>query len=125
MLLYLLTTYLLLPLYTRVRNHSSYTLLPASPDAIPFARGLQTRLSNLLGHRRESFNGAESLLGDEELEEGFGEISNTIAAEERNDRLARAAGDVGSERRLSQELERGFRDSSDEDEEDERRQGRR
>ena len=136
LLLYLLTTYLFLPLYHRLRTQSTYTLLPnslssPSPESIPFARGLLSRLSTLLGRddndndRRNSFNGAESLLGDEELEEGFGELSRSISAQERNGRIAEAAQAGESEGRLSQELERGFRDSSDEEEDDRRRRVRR
>ena len=63
-------------------------------------------------------------MGDEELEEGFGELSYSISAQERDQRITRQA-EVGSERRLSQELERGFRDSSDEDEDDTRGRVRR
>lgn len=70
--------------------------------------------------RRGSVDGAESLLGDEELEEGVGDIAHSAM---RNDG-GRVADGGGSERRLSQELERGFRDSSDE-EEDERGRVRR
>lgn len=49
----------------------------------------------------------ESLLGDEELEEGLQENVSRRGSQE--------------ERRLSVELERGFRDESDEEEEDPRR----
>lgn len=80
-------------------------------------------------HRRDSdASGAESLLGDEELEEGFGDVpTNAIVRQDTIGRMVRdAEGGRGSERRLSQELERGFRDSSDEEEEeDERGRGRR
>ena len=53
----------------------------------------------------------ESLLGDEELEEGLHDDASRRAFRE--------------ERRLSVELERGFRDESDEDEEDDSRSIRR
>lgn len=76
----------------------------------------------MLGGRRDSANGAESLLGDEELEEGFGDFSSDTIA--RQDTIGTMAEDGrGNERRLSHELERGFRDSSDE-EDDERGRGR-
>lgn len=52
----------------------------------------------------------ESLLGDEELEEGLQEDMGRRGSRE--------------ERRLSVELERGFRDESDEDEEEPRRVSR-
>ena len=52
----------------------------------------------------------ESLLGDEELEEGL--LEDAVRRDSRE------------ERRLSVELERGFRDESDDDEEDPRRVGR-
>ena len=51
--------------------------------------------------------GGESLLGDEELEEGLHEDLSGSGSRE--------------ERRLSVELERGFRDESDDEEEDPRR----
>ncbi|KAL6719667.1 hypothetical protein ACLMJK_001588 [Lecanora helva] len=129
LLLYIATTYVLLPAYHRFRTQSNYTLLPSSlsppsPESIPFARGLVDRVSTLLGRRRDSLNGPESLLGDEELEEGFGELSHSVSAQERNARIHNLP-EVGSERRLSQELERGFRDSSDEDEDDDRGRVRR
>lgn len=97
-------------------------MLPSSPDSTAFAQGLFSRINDCLGGRRDSANGAGSLLGDEELEEGFGDISNTIAEQ---DTIGRMAEDGrGNESRLSQELERGFRDSSD-DEEDDRGRARR
>jgi len=122
LLLYILTTYLLLPYYRRLRSYSTYSVLPSSPDSTAFAQGLFSRINDCLGGRRDSANGAGSLLGDEELEEGFGDISNTIAEQ---DTIGRMAEDGrGNESRLSQELERGFRDSSD-DEEDDRGRARR
>lgn len=116
LLLYLLITYLILPYYRRLRLHSSYTLLPSSfsppsSDSVSFAQGLFSRVSSLLG-RRGSGSGAESLLGDEELEEDFVGLSDSMTGA-RHD-VARTA-DADSERRLSHELERGFRDSSDEE----------
>jgi hypothetical protein len=113
-LLYILTTYLLLPYYRRFRSYSTYTVLPSSPDSNAFAHGLLYRMNNLLGRRRDSANGAESLLGDEELEEGFADISSDAIS--RQDTIGRMVEDGrGNERRLSHELERGFRDSSDEE----------
>lgn len=67
----------------------------------------------------------ENLLGDEELEEGVADLPSTRIA--RQDTIGRMAEEgSGNQRRLSQELERGFRDSSDEeDDSDERLRGRR
>lgn len=116
--LYLLTTHLLLPTYHRLLRHRTYILLPTTHSP-PSTQGLLTRLSNLLNRSSpNNFSSAESLLGDEELEEGFGELAHSISAQERDSRIAEAAGET--EGRLSQELERGFRDSSDEEEGDER-----
>ena len=61
-------------------------------------------------------------MGDEELEEHFTPIPDTML-HERGD-LTRLGDADDRERRLSRDLERGFRDSSDE-EEDERRRTRR
>lgn len=79
-----------------------------------------TRIQTLVGHpkRRASLN---SLLGDEELEEGFDSLSEDVPRG-RNDVAVNSNTD--GDGRLSRELERGFRDSSDE-EEDDRGRGRR
>ena len=122
--LYLLTTYLILPYYRHLRARSSYSLLPSSQSSSnnpSLTTRLFTRIQNLVGgsKRRASSN---SLLGDEELEEGFDDLSDEVIRG-RND----VAGDSDTEgdRRLSRELEGGFRDSSDEEEEDDRGLGRR
>ena len=57
--------------------------------------------------RRGSQASADSIFGDEELEEGYG-IGEIVAADRRNS-------ETGEERRLSRELEVGFRDDSDEE----------
>lgn len=58
------------------------------------------------------------MLGDEELEEGYGDVTNNVLQDRSHMTGAAELGDGG--RRLSRELEGGFRDSSDEDEEDDR-----
>ena len=58
-------------------------------------------------------------MGDEELEEQFATLPDTML-HERSD-LARLGDANDRERRLSRDLERGFRDSSDEEEDDRRR----
>ena len=58
-------------------------------------------------------------MGDEELEEQFATLPDTML-HERSD-LARLGDTDDRERRLSRDLERGFRDSSDEEEDDRRR----
>ncbi|KAI4118831.1 MAG: hypothetical protein LQ345_001165 [Seirophora villosa] len=107
--LYLLTTYVLLPLYRNYRARhpsSAYTLLTPITDRLPG----NLRLPSFFGaQRRGSAGSGDSLLGDEELEEGFGVGGNGRDREERR------------EERLSLELERGFMDESESDEEDGRR----
>ena len=61
-------------------------------------------------------------MGDEELEEGFANFDNTVTGGRRGP--GGALDTEEGERRLSRDLERGFRDSSDE-EDDDRRRGRR
>ena len=58
-------------------------------------------------------------MGDEELEEQFATLPNTMVHE--RDDMARHREADDRERRLSRDLERGFRDSSDEEEDDRRR----
>ncbi|KAL2039105.1 hypothetical protein N7G274_008154 [Stereocaulon virgatum] len=124
-LLYILTTYLLVPYYRRFRSHSSYTLLPSSlapsnsPTSAAFAHGLLSRVNALIGGNSRRVSG-ESLMGDEELEEGGFTILDNSLTGGRLDEDSRSNVDDG-ERRLSRELERGFRDSSDEDDDDRRR----
>ena len=104
--IYLLSVYLILPLYQRFRASQprGYSVLQPFTQHLPSA----TRLFN----RRDSSVSADSLLGDEELEEG-------LRADEQVFRR-----DGREERRLSRELERGFKDDSDEEEEN-RGRGRR
>ena len=61
-------------------------------------------------------------MGDEELEEGFTNLDNTLTGGRID--VDRSSDADDRERRLSRELEGGFRDSSDE-EDDDRRRGRR
>ena len=71
------------------------------------------------GQRRGSTESGDSLLGDEELEEGV-----VDGDEGRRDRSS-GSNDRGGGERLSLELERGFKDDSDESSGDERHRGRR
>ena len=61
----------------------------------------------------------DSYFGDEELDDGVtnGGFSDVVTAGQRRDVDAQ---DQGSERRLSRELEAGFRDDSDSEEERDR-----
>ena len=61
--------------------------------------------------RRGSQASGDSMFGDEELEEGYG-IGDIQA------QTARRTAEAGEDRRLSRDLETGFRDDSDEDESD-------
>ena len=61
-------------------------------------------------------------MGDEELEEGFTNLDNTLIGGRID--VDRSTDADDRETRLSRELEGGFRDSSDE-EDDDRRRGRR
>lgn len=96
--LYVLAIYVFLPNYHRLRaRHRSSTYFRSQiPSWL-----LLSSISQ--GNRR--FSG-ESLLGDEELEEGLLE-----------DDVPGRPNDPGIESRLSRELEVGFRDESDEEEE--------
>ncbi|KAL8922553.1 MAG: hypothetical protein Q9208_005055 [Pyrenodesmia sp. 3 TL-2023] len=100
--------YILLPLYRKYRARhpsSAYTLLA------PITNRLSDNLripSFLRLRRRASGDSGDSLLGDEELEEGFG-LSGGGDARTRDER--------GGER-LSLELERGFKDESESDEDE-------
>lgn len=117
LIFYLLIINIFLPLYRRLPPSRAFStsnfskFLPAS---------LRNRLSGLqlrdLAHfsRRRSLSGEESLLGDEELEEGFLDSAEG----------GRNGGEDG-ERRLSRELEVGFRDESDDEDDDGDRRGRR
>ena len=118
LIIYLLAIYIILPLYRHIsssRNFSASSL----PSIVPAS--LRNRLSGIQLRdlvqfpRRRSLSGEESLLGDEELEEGLLESTD-----------GRGGGGGGEEceRRLSRELEVGFRDESDEEDEGDRR-GRR
>ena len=118
-----MTTYLVLPYYRHLRARSAYSLLPSSQSSSnnpSLATRLLSRIQALVGRskRRASSN---SLLGDEELEEGFDNLSDEVIRG--RDDVA-VDSDTEGDRRLSRELEGGFRDSSDEDDDD-RGRGRR
>ncbi|KAL8751557.1 MAG: hypothetical protein Q9184_006034 [Pyrenodesmia sp. 2 TL-2023] len=100
--------YILLPLYRtyRARHPSSaYTLL--TPITSRLSDNLH--IPSFLGlRRRGSADSGDSLLGDEELEEGSGLGGGGDG---------RARDERGGER-LSLELERGFKDESESDEDE-------
>jgi hypothetical protein len=74
---------------------------------------VQDAVTDFFGHRvqwarrRTSLASADFNLGDEELEEGLG-----------TEHLPRNAEDMGLDRRLSRDLEAGFRDDSESEDED-------
>lgn len=116
LLLYLLSVYIVLPILSRWRARrlaSRQTLAQSITDRLPSSitnRIPSTdRLTSFFGSRRSSVSSGASLLGDEELEEGFTGLDREVNGGE---------ADGG---RLSRDLERGFRDESDSDEEEDRR----
>ncbi|KAL9028801.1 MAG: hypothetical protein Q9196_002884 [Gyalolechia fulgens] len=113
--LYLFINYVLLPLYRSYRARNLY-----SPSTL--LSPLTDRISNNLhipsffrSRRRGSAGSGDSLLGDEELDEGF-DVGGR-GGRERGQEADRGGGGE----RLSLELERGFKDESDESEEEQGR----
>ncbi|MCJ1376314.1 hypothetical protein MMC20_007556 [Loxospora ochrophaea] len=124
-LLYLLTTYLLLPLYRHHRrNHTSYLPLSTPSTARPpLLHRLLSLFSPFPSSRRPSLT---PYLGDEELEEGLLSHHETRFPNHPTEHAVNTADDdVSSERRLSRELEGGFRDDSSSDGEERGRRPRR
>lgn len=120
--LYVLTTYLILPYYRHLRARSSYSLLPSAQSSSndpSLAVRLFSRIQTFVGGSKRRAS-SSSLLGDEELEEGFDNLTEGVSRG-RNDVVGGL--ETESDGRLSRDLEIGFRDSSDE-EEDIRRPGR-
>ncbi len=120
--LYVLTTYLILPYYRYLRARSSYSLLPSSqsPSNNPsLTSRLFSRIQTLVGRSKRRAS-SSSLLDDEELEEGFDNLSEGVITGRNGVTID---SDTAGDRRLSRELEGGFRDSSDE--EGDRGRGRR
>ncbi|MCJ1321029.1 hypothetical protein MMC15_006371 [Xylographa vitiligo] len=119
--IFLVIVYVLLPLYRQRQRYAHY--IPVSLPPAYSSSGQPNFLSrtrqrvwdaitpsgagNRWG-RRGSQASADSMFGDEELEEGFG-IEGV--PEERGRRVS----EVREDRRLSRDLEVGFRDDSDED----------
>lgn len=129
LIIYLSAIYIIFPLYRHFspsRNFSA-SALPSILPASVRNRLSGVQLRDLIQFpRRRSLSGEESLLGDEELEEGLLE-----STDERGRRVGGGRGGGGGggggeeyERRLSRELEVGFRDESDEEDDGDRR-GRR
>ena len=111
--LYLLSTYVLLPLFRRYRERASYTALPTSLTSAslpPTAAGLISALVHKLSALMLRASNSTHRTGHQERENGFGD------EEELEEGLNRTRhGEGGEGRRLSRELERGFRDDSDTD----------
>ncbi|KAL8872751.1 MAG: hypothetical protein Q9174_001673 [Haloplaca sp. 1 TL-2023] len=113
--LYLFTSYIFIPIYRHIRTQHPHPPFEFLSPVTQFLRS-NIPLPKFLGARRRgSADSGDSLLGDEELEEeGFG------GRERRGGPLA-PAGPGDAERRLSLELEQGFKDDSgSEGSEDER-----
>jgi len=111
--LYLVCSYFLLPLYRQRQRYAQYlpVALTASdqPGIISRTRlRVQEALADFAGQRiwrrRASDANTDLHLGDEELEEAL-----------HSEHMPRNAQDRGTERRLSRDLEAGFRDDSDEE----------
>ncbi|CAF9917000.1 MAG: hypothetical protein GOMPHAMPRED_001178 [Gomphillus americanus] len=142
--LYLTAVYVLYPLYARRQRYAQY--IPVSLDGensssflgrmqnglnrvlrpirntslyghIQYAVGVQTDVLSLIlnSRHRERAPSFDSYFGDEELEDGV------LSSRSVPDRGADNNTEQDSERRLSRELEAGFRDDSDSDDEHERR----
>lgn len=128
-LLYLVSIYVLLPLYRKRTRYAHYLPIPIPLSALSSNRPslvsrIRDRISGALSplgggnrwQRRHSQATDDSLFDDEELEEGVGmdaaedgTISSTLAVER--------------DRRLSRDLEVGFRDDSDDEDGHGRREG--
>lgn len=113
LLLYLLSVYIIFPILSRWRARrqaSRHTFTQSITDRLPSSitnRIPSTdRLTSIFGSRRSSESSGASLLGDEELEDGFTGLDPEV-----NNGEAEGG-------RLSRDLERGFRDDSESDEED-------
>lgn len=130
LIIYLFAIYIALPLYRHFSpsRHFSASTLPSILPASLRSRLSSVQLRELIRFpRRGSLSGEESLLGDEELEEGLLESTGERGRGGGGGGGASGGGSGGGgeyERRLSRELEVGFRDESDEEDEGDRR-GRR
>ncbi|KAI9837366.1 MAG: hypothetical protein M1837_003003 [Sclerophora amabilis] len=129
--LYLVLTYAILPFYHRYRQryHQYLPLDTLSTHTSSFRHRLSDALTSFLlpsswsrqmqsrmgGGMNMDFPDAESLFDDEEGEDMVGFDIDA----RRREALERRRSEVGEgERRLSRDLEEGFRDESDEDEDD-------
>jgi hypothetical protein len=131
-ILYFLIFWLFLPLYRRHRaRYSQYLPLALTSAPIADASGLRQRVTAALRDFLPNFRSTESWLrparervvdaddydADEELEDAVWD-----GMEGRRDALEGQLGHISIDRRrLSRELEEGFRDSSDDDDENEER----
>jgi hypothetical protein len=116
LIIYLIMVHIILPVYRYLSpaRNSSTSRFPSFLPASLRNRLPRFQIEDLIRFpRRRSLSGEESLLGDEELEEGLVDSADDGGR-----------GGEECERRLSRELEVGFRDESDE-EDDEDRRGRR
>ncbi|MCJ1259199.1 hypothetical protein MMC24_007035 [Lignoscripta atroalba] len=120
LLIYLLSIYIILPLYRRRVRYSNYLPLPLSTNSSTpsnpqsllnrtrdrILSSLSPFTSGTRWQRRGSTSSSVEYFGDEELEEGY---------PGGGDEVLRSGREAGEERRLSRELEVGFRDDSDEE----------
>ena len=126
--IYLIIVYAIVPLYRHRARYSQYIpiSLPLSSSNTGrqgFVSRARERVLDVLSpfgignrwRRRGSQASVDSVFGDEELEDGMG-IGEVVVANSRNS-------DAAEDRRLSRELEVGFRDDSDEEDLDVRTTG--
>ncbi|KAL9116645.1 MAG: hypothetical protein Q9187_006829 [Circinaria calcarea] len=128
-LIYLVSIYIFLPLYRKRTRYAQYLPLPIAPFASSSNRPslvsrIRDRLSGALSafsrgnnwQRRQSQATDDSLFDDEELEEGIG-------MDGLEDDTGPGNPAVERDRRLSRDLEVGFRDDSDDEDGHGRREG--
>ena len=121
--IYLVIVYTIIPLYRRRGRYSQYIpislpLSSSNTGGQGFVSRARERVLDALSpfvignrwRRRGSQASVDSMFGDEELEEGAG-IGEIVVVNRRNS-------GAGEDRRLSRELEVGFRDDSDEEDVD-------
>ncbi|OIW30028.1 hypothetical protein CONLIGDRAFT_680819 [Coniochaeta ligniaria NRRL 30616] len=123
LILYLVLTYLVLPLWTRYRTRYSYNPLPLAPSLDSLSShtsGLRARIQSVAGRfivpsawrRRTDVVSAEDEEEGLDFEDGE-ELGHVNAGRREAGRDGRGARD--DVRRLSRDLEEGFMDDSDEE----------
>ncbi|KAH8717004.1 hypothetical protein GQ44DRAFT_742261 [Phaeosphaeriaceae sp. PMI808] len=132
-LLYILLAMLLVPFVRRHRSRYSQYL--PMPSGVPeFSTSWRTKLSDALYslfmpstwmRNRRIVDGSGGEHNDDELfddEEGEGMVGFDPIDERRREALEQRRSIMDEERRLGRELEEGFKDDSDDEHQDERRQ---